>query len=71
MTAAGCHVQTDITQQVEAGVKAFIRIPFLEQRDDELTTLGDQLIFNSIQWWTGNNPIDPPSSDTEIGEFGI
>ena len=23
-------------------------------------SLGDVLIFNSIQWWTGDNPIDAP-----------
>jgi hypothetical protein len=23
-------------------------------------SLGDVLIFNSIYWWTGNNPISPP-----------
>jgi hypothetical protein len=24
--------------------------------------LGDILIFNSIEWWGGENPIDPPPS---------
>lgn len=26
-----------------------------------LWTLGDMLIFNSIQFWGGTNPVDPPS----------
>jgi hypothetical protein len=25
--------------------------------------VGDILIFNSIQWWTGENPISSPSGD--------
>lgn len=26
-----------------------------------ITALGDTLIFNSCQWWSGKNPVDPPS----------
>ena len=26
----------------------------------ELTTLGDAVVFNSMEFWTGNNPVDPP-----------
>ena len=26
----------------------------------ELTTLGDAIVFNSMEFWTGNNPVDPP-----------
>lgn len=25
-----------------------------------LFSMGDQLIFNPIYWWSGNNPISPP-----------
>ena len=25
-----------------------------------LTVLGDAVVFNSIEFWTGNNPVDPP-----------
>ena len=32
-----------------------------------ITSLGDMLIFNSIQWWTGNNPIDRPGADDTPG----
>ncbi len=28
-----------------------------------LAFLGDVLIFNSIEFWGGNNPIDPPSAE--------
>lgn len=28
-----------------------------------ITSIGDMVIFNSIYWWTGNNPIDPPEVD--------
>jgi hypothetical protein len=35
-----------------------------------LTSAGDNLIFNSIQWWTGENPIDPPE-DSGPSEFGL
>ena len=31
---------------------------------------GDVLIFNSIYWWSGTNPIDPPKSDAP-GTFGV
>ena len=26
----------------------------------ELTALGDAIVFNSMEFWTGNNPVDPP-----------
>jgi hypothetical protein len=26
-----------------------------------LATLGDAVVFNSIEFWTGDNPVDPPS----------
>jgi hypothetical protein len=35
-----------------------------------LTSIGDNFIFNSIHWWTGENPIDPPRGD-DPSEFGI
>ncbi len=35
-----------------------------------VTSLGDQLIFNSWQWWTGKNPVDPPKGN-EPTEFGL
>jgi hypothetical protein len=34
-------------------------------------SLGDNLIFNSIQWWTGDNPIDPPEKRTVPSEYGL
>ena len=30
-----------------------------------LSTLGDVLIFNSIEFWTGNNPVSPPMTAGE------
>ena len=27
----------------------------------ELTALGDAIVFNSMEFWTGNNPVDPPA----------
>ena len=35
-----------------------------------LTSTGDNFVFNSVYWWTGENPVDPP---TEPGpsEFGL
>jgi hypothetical protein len=29
-----------------------------------VTSLGDILIFNSIQFWSGKNPVDPPQGDS-------
>ena len=28
-----------------------------------LATLGDGLIFNSVEFWTGNNPVSPPTAE--------
>lgn len=28
----------------------------------ELTAFGDAVVFNSMEFWTGNNPVDPPTS---------
>lgn len=33
-------------------------------------SLGDNLVFNSIYWWTGNNPVDPPKDDSAPKDFG-
>jgi len=30
-----------------------------------LFSIGDVLIFNSIQWWSGNNPISRPETDVK------
>lgn len=35
-----------------------------------LTSVGDNFIFNSIQWWTGENPVDPPK-ESGASEFGL
>ena len=35
-----------------------------------LTSTGDNLIFNSVQWWTGDNPINPPEG-LAPSEFGL
>ena len=35
-----------------------------------LLGLGDNFIFNSIFWWTGSNPIDPPRDDEGPEDFG-
>ncbi|MDP3702966.1 MAG: DUF3332 family protein [Candidatus Omnitrophota bacterium] len=28
----------------------------------QLTTFGDAVVFNSMEFWTGRNPVDPPGS---------
>ncbi len=28
--------------------------------------VGDVIIFNSIQWWSGNNPISRPETDVQV-----
>jgi hypothetical protein len=33
-------------------------------------SLGDHLVFNSVQWWTGENPIDPPD-ERSPSDFGL
>ncbi len=35
-----------------------------------LFSLGDNVVFNPIYWWTGDNPIDPPSGSGPT-EFGL
>ena len=32
--------------------------------------VGDNLIFNSIYWWTGDNPVDPPKDNSGPKDFG-
>ena len=32
----------------------------------QLTTFGDAVVFNSMEFWTGNNPVDPPMKKSEI-----
>ena len=31
-----------------------------------LTTLADAIVFNSMEFWTGNNPVDPPSGRSAL-----
>lgn len=31
-----------------------------------LAVLGDALVFNSMEFWTGKNPVDPPSTRSEL-----
>ena len=35
-----------------------------------VVSVGDNLIFNSMQWWTGNNPVDPPADESGPGDLG-
>jgi len=35
-----------------------------------LLGIGDNFIFNSLYWWTGSNPIDPPQNDEGPEDFG-
>lgn len=30
------------------------------------TTLADAIVFNSLEFWTGNNPVDPPSGKSAL-----
>jgi len=34
-------------------------------------SLGDNLVFNPIFWWTGNNPVDPPKAGTGPTDLGF
>ena len=31
-----------------------------------LTVLGDAIVFNSMEFWTGNNPVEPPSKKSAL-----
>jgi hypothetical protein len=35
-----------------------------------VTSAADNFIWNSIQWWTGKNPVDPPEGSPP-SEFGL
>ena len=35
-----------------------------------LFSAGDNFVFNSVQWWTGENPIDPPD-ESSPSVFGL
>lgn len=32
----------------------------------QLTTFGDAVVFNSMEFWTGRNPVDPPTKKSAI-----
>ena len=33
--------------------------------------IGDNLVFNSVFWWTGNNPVNPPGDDSGPTDVGF
>ena len=68
---SGCHGPFNLTRRLhrwngqvggrwanEVVFLCFIWLPVYS-----LATLGDGLIFNSIEFWTGNNPITPPTAE--------
>jgi hypothetical protein len=36
-----------------------------------LFSFADKIIFNSIQWWTGTNPISVPGGEPDPVDFGL
>ena len=35
-----------------------------------LFSVGDNLVFNAIYWWTGDNPVDLPDDESGPEDFG-
>lgn len=73
LSPAACYGPFNLTRQVydwnvnignkwgaEAIFLVFVIIPVYS-----ITLLGDALIFNSIQFWGGGNPISPPDRDLD------
>jgi hypothetical protein len=73
MLTASCYGPFNLTRRVhhwngEVGGKwaqegvflVFIILPVYG-----IATLADAVIFNSVEFWTGDNPIDPPGMDLD------
>ena len=70
LLASGCYGPFNLTRRLHhwngqvggrwANEVTFLVFSWLQVYS--LATLGDALIFNSIEFWTGNNPITPPAT---------
>lgn len=68
--ASGCYGPFNLTRRLynwngQVGTKwenefVFIVLSWLPIYG--LTVLGDAIVFNSMEFWTGNNPVDPPAT---------
>ena len=70
LVASGCYGPFNLTRRLynwnsQAGTtkweREFIFIILAWVPVYGLTILGDAVVFNSMEFWTGNNPVDPPA----------
>ena len=69
LNIAGCYGPFNLTRRLyqwngQVGTKwerEFVFIIFVWAPVYEITALGDAIVFNSMEFWTGKNPVDPPS----------
>ena len=71
--ASGCYGPFNLTRRLhhwngQAGSKwaneaVFLVFAVAVPAVYGFATLGDALVFNSIEFWTGNNPVDPPTAE--------
>ena len=74
----GCYGPFNLTKQIHhwngnvgnKWVNELVFLAFIILPVYGLATLGDALIFNSIEFWTGDNPIDSPSGSTTTIQDG-
>ena len=66
---SGCYGPFNLTRRLynwngQAGTtkweKEFVFLLLVVLPVYQLSTFGDAIIFNSMEFWTGNNPVDPP-----------
>ena len=73
--ASGCYGPFNLTRRLyqwngQAGTTkwerefVFILLAWLPVYG--LTVLGDAVVFNSMEFWTGNNPVEPPSRKSAL-----
>ena len=69
LLVSGCYGPFNLTRRLyhwngQAGStkweKEFVFLLLVVLPVYQLSTFGDAVIFNSMQFWTGNNPVDPP-----------
>ena len=73
IAASGCYGPFNLTRRLyqwngQVGTKwekefVFILLAWVPVYG--LTVLGDAVVFNSMEFWTGKNPVDPPSNSNK------
>ena len=79
LAAVGCYGPFNLTRRVhkwngQAGDKWVREVVFLALvilPVYEFASLGDAIVFNSIEFWTGKNPVESASADKELRNIAV